>query len=55
MTSPYHLSISVCHQIKKEWISLKPMRKGLLKNVQDGIFRPLGGREIHPLYRDILG
>ena len=25
---------------------LKSMRKGLLKNVQDGISRPLGSREI---------
>ena len=26
---------------------LKSTRKGLLKNVQDGIFRPLGSQEIH--------
>ena len=33
-------------QIIKTWIFLKSTRKGLLKNVQDGISRPLGSREI---------
>ena len=34
------------HQIVKNWIFLKSARKGQLKNVQDGISRPLGSREI---------
>ena len=28
------------------WIFLKSTQKGLLKNVQDGVSRPLGSREI---------
>ena len=38
-------------QIIKTWIFLKSTRKGLLKNVQDGISRPLGSREIHKAKR----
>ena len=34
------------HQRIKSWIFLKSTQKGLLKNVQDGISRPLGSREI---------
>ena len=30
----------------KNWIFLKSTQKGLLKNVQDEVSRPLGGREI---------
>ena len=30
----------------KDWIFLKSTQKGLLKNVQDGISRPQGSREI---------
>ena len=30
----------------KNWIFSKSQRKGLLKNVQDGVSRPLGGQEI---------
>ena len=30
----------------KEWIFLKSTQEGLFKNIQDGIFRPLGSREI---------
>ena len=30
-----------------KWIFLESTRKGLLKNVQDGISRPIGSREIH--------
>ena len=31
----------------KRWISLKSMGKGLFKNVQYGIFKPLGSWEVH--------
>ena len=32
--------------VMKNWIVLKSTQIGLLKNVQDGISRPLGSREI---------
>ena len=35
------------HQIIKKWIFSNSTWKGQLKNVQDGISRPLGSREIH--------
>ena len=34
------------HQMIKNWIFLKSTRDGLLKNVKDEIFRPLGSRKI---------
>ena len=34
-------------QFIKNWIVLNSAQKGLLKNVQDRISRPLGSREIH--------
>ena len=34
------------HQIIQKWTFLNSTRKGQLKNVQDGISRPLGSREI---------
>ena len=40
------ISNSIFHQIIKNWIFLKSTRNGLLKNVQYGISRPLGSREI---------
>ena len=40
------ISQSRFHQIIKNRLFLKSTRKGLLKNVQDGISRPLGSREI---------
>ena len=40
------ISWSKFHQIIMKWIFLESTRKGLLKNVQDGIFRRLGSREI---------
>ena len=30
----------------KEWIFLKSTQAGLFKNIQDGIFKPLGSRKI---------
>ena len=40
------ISHSTFYQIMKIWIFLKSTRDGLLKNVQYGICRPLGSREI---------
>ena len=40
------ISWSKFHQIILKWISLESTQKGLLKNVKDGISRPLGSREI---------
>ena len=40
------ISHSIFHQIIKNWTFLKSTRNGLLKNVQYGISRPLGSREI---------
>ena len=34
------------HQIIEKWTFLNSTRKGQLKNVQDGISRPLGSQEI---------
>ena len=40
------ISHSIFHRKIKNWIFLKSTRNGLLKNVQYGISRPLGSREI---------
>ena len=53
------ISWSRFNQIIKSWIFLKSTWKGLLKNVQDEISRPLGSREIQktkalPVLRDTL-
>ena len=40
------ISQSTFHQIIKNCIFLKSAQNGLFKNVQDGISRPLGSREI---------
>ena len=42
----FPISRSIFHQIIKSWIFSKSTQKGLLKNVQDGISRPLGSLEI---------
>ena len=34
------------NEILQNWIFLKSTEKGLLNNVQDGIYRPLGSQEI---------
>ena len=46
------ISHFIFHQIIKNWIFLKSTQKGLLKNVQDGISRPLGSRDIN---KNLLG
>ena len=48
MTSSFILPISqsIFHQMIKKMIFSKSIQKGLLKNLQDGIFRPLWSREI---------
>ena len=40
------ISYSVFHRKIKNWIFQKSTQNGLLKNVQYGISRPLGSREI---------
>ena len=40
------MSQSRFDQIINNWIFLKSIRKGLLKNVQDGVSRPQGSQEI---------
>ena len=40
------ISHSIFHRKIKNWIFLKSTQNGLLKNVQYGISRPLGSREI---------
>ena len=44
--SIFQISRSRLYQMIINWIFLKSTQKGLLKNVQDGISRPLGSREI---------
>ena len=43
------ISQSRFQQMIKNWIFLKSTQKGLLKNVQDGISRPLASREIQEI------
>ena len=44
--SNFEISWLRFHQIIENWIFLKSTQKGLLKNFQDGISRPLGSQEI---------
>ena len=45
------ISHSRFHQVMENWIHSKTTQKELLKNVQDGVSRPIGSREIagHPV------
>ena len=45
------VEVEVEAELGKNWISLKSTQKWLLKNVQDGISRPLGSRVIQKTKR----